>query len=254
MDTTCTYRGNREDLLVAYLYDEVDPADRAAVEEHIAACAVCGRELDELGLVRSRLGGWTPPEPARAFTCAAAPPVDRRPGVWAALGEIPVWAQVAAALLFVGAAAGVANLDVKYDRNGLSVRTGWSAAAAAVPEAAPQSAAPWRADLAALERQLRAEMRASPPQATVEAARRDGAADGEMLRRVRALIDQSERKQQKELALRVAEVATDVRAQRVVDLRNIDRNLNVIQSNTGVDMLRLYRMTNDLAVRVSQTK
>jgi hypothetical protein len=97
-------------------------------------------------------------------------------------------------------------------------------------------------------------MRASPAQATVEAARRDGAADGEMLRRVRALIEQSERKQQKELALRVAEVATDVRAQRVADLRNIDRNLNVIQSNTGVDMLRLYRMTNDLAVRVSQAK
>jgi hypothetical protein len=96
-------------------------------------------------------------------------------------------------------------------------------------------------------------MRAFPAQATADAARRDPA-DGETLRRVRALIDQSERKQQKELALRIAEVATDVRAQRVADLRNIDRNLNVIQSNTGVDMLRLYRMTNDLAVRVSQTK
>src|ERR1700681_2204449 len=102
MDTTCTYRGNREDLLVAYLYDEVDPADRAAVEEHIAACAVCGRELDELGVVRSRLGSGTRPEPARAFTCAAAPPAHRRAGVWTALGDIPAWVQVVAALLFVG--------------------------------------------------------------------------------------------------------------------------------------------------------
>jgi hypothetical protein len=261
MDTTCTYRGNREDLLVAYLYDEVDPSDRAAFEEHIAACAVCCRELDELGVVRSRLGRWTPPEPARAFTWAAAPPVGRR-GVWIALGGIPAWAQVAAALLFFGVAAGVANLDVKYDRSGLSVRTGWSAAtgrgapAAAnpVPVSAPQGEAPWRPDLAALEQQLRAEMRASPAQATADAARRDAVADSETLRRVRALIEESERKQQKELALRVAEVATDVRAQRAADLRNIDRNLNVIQSNTGVDMLRLYRMTNDLAVRVSQAK
>jgi putative zinc finger protein len=260
MNTTCTYRGNREDLLVAYLYDEVDPSDRAAFEEHIAACAICGRELDELGVVRSRLGHWTPPEPARAFTSSSAPPAGRRGG-WAALGAIPAWAQVAAALLCGGVAASVANLDVKYDRNGLSVRTGWSAsarggapaAAATVPAAAPQREAPWRADLAALERQLRTEMRASPAQATADAARRDGAS-GETLRRVRALIDQSERKQQKELALRIAEVATDVRAQRAADLRNIDRNLNVIQSNTGVDMLRLYRMTNDLAVRVSQTK
>ena len=64
MNTTCTYRGNREELLVAYLYDEVDPSDRAAFGEHIAACAVCRRELDELGVVRSRLGRWTPPEPA----------------------------------------------------------------------------------------------------------------------------------------------------------------------------------------------
>src|SRR6266849_9359256 len=165
MNTTCTYRGNREDLLVAYLYDEVDPSDRAAFEEHIAACAVCGRELHELGAVRSRLGRWTPPEPARAFTCATAPPVGSR-GTWAALGAIPAWAQVAAALLFVGVAARVANLDVKYDRNGLSVRTGWSASARGgapagagpVPVAAPQREAPWRADLAALEQQLRTEM------------------------------------------------------------------------------------------------
>jgi hypothetical protein len=181
--------------------------------------------------------------------------------VWTALGEIPPWAQVAAALLFFGVAARVANLDVRYDRNGLSVRTGWfasaargaPAAASPVPVAA-QAEGPWRADLAALEQQLRAEMRASPSQATVDAARRDNAADSETLRRVRALIEQSERKQQKELALRIAEVATDIRAQRAADLRNIDRNLNVIQSNTGVDMLRLYRMTNDLAVRVSQAK
>src|SRR6266704_2678443 len=119
MNTTCTHRGNREDLLVTYLYDELDPSDRAAFEEHIAACAVCSRELDELGVVRSRLGHWSPPEPARALTSATAPPVGRR-GVWAALGAIPAWAQVAAALLCVGVAAGVANLDVKYDRNGLS--------------------------------------------------------------------------------------------------------------------------------------
>jgi putative zinc finger protein len=259
MNTTCTYHGNREDLLVAYLYDDVDPSDRAAFEEHIAACAVCGRELDELGVVRSRLGGWSPPEPARALTSATTPPVGRR-GIWATLGAIPAWAQVAAALLFVGVAARVANLDVTYDRNGLSVRTGWFAsarggapAAAPVPVAAPQREAPWRADLAALEHQLRTDMRAFPAQARPDAARRDGA-DAETLRRVRVLIDESERKQQKELALRIAEVATDVRAQRAADLRNIDRNLNVIQSNTGVDMLRLYRMTNDLAVRVSQTK
>jgi hypothetical protein len=261
MHTTCTYRGNREDLLVAYLYDEVDPSERAAFEEHVAACAVCRRELDELGAVRLRLGGWAPPEPVRALGRATAPPGRARTGVWTVLGEIPAWVQVAAAVLLVGVAAGLAHLDVRYDRDGLSVRTGWFASAgrpaavSPVPAAAPEGNAPWRADLAALEKELRAEILAAPPQATVDAAaRHDGAADGEALRRVRALIDESERKQQKELALRVAEVATDLRAQRVADLRNIDRSLNAIQNNTGVDMLRLYRMTNDLAVRVSLAK
>jgi anti-sigma factor RsiW len=152
MNTTCTYRGNREELLVAYLYDEVDPSDRAAFEEHIAACAVCGRELDELGVVRSRLGHWTPPEPARAFTSPPAPPVGRRGG-WAALGAIPAWAQVAAALLCGGVAAGVANLDVKSDRNGLSVRTWWRAGC---DQPRPRGGAAARSALACRPRRSRA--------------------------------------------------------------------------------------------------
>ena len=75
-----------------------------------------------------------------------------------------------------------------------------------------------------------------------------------MLVRVRAMIEESEQRQQRELALRIAEVDNSVRAQRIADLRNIDRNLTAIQSNTGVDMRRLYEMTNNLAVRVSQTR
>src|SRR6185503_12201003 len=40
--------------------------------------------------------------------------------------DLPVWAQTAAALLFLGVSAGIANLDVHYDQSGLSIRTGWS--------------------------------------------------------------------------------------------------------------------------------
>src|SRR5438477_632143 len=109
------------------------PADLDMIE--LAEAAVPSESIEDLiarkdlvRAVRSRLGRWSPPEPARALTSATAPPVGRR-GVWAALGAIPAWAQVAAALLFVGVAARVANLDVTYDRNGLSVRTGWFASA-----------------------------------------------------------------------------------------------------------------------------
>jgi hypothetical protein len=137
---------------------------------------------------------------------------------------------------------------VEYNQAGLTVRTGWLTPAA-VPEAVPvpdTDPTPWRVELTALREELRGEMRASTPDQKVDA--------NALLRRVQQLIEDSEQKQQRELALRIAEVDTSVRAQRIADLRNIDRNLNVIQSNTGVDMRRLYEMTNSLAVRVSQPR
>ena len=61
MDTTCTYHGNRDEMLIACLYNDVDAADREAVDRHIASCAACRRELDELGVVRRQLARWSPP-------------------------------------------------------------------------------------------------------------------------------------------------------------------------------------------------
>ena len=279
MNTTCTYNGNRDEMLIAYLYDDGadnEAADRDAYERHLASCAACRRELAELGDVRERLSHWSPPEPAFGVGRAAAPGAEigrilSGPPRWFnRIGEIPVWAQVAVAALVVGVSAGAANLRITYDDSGFSVRTGWMQAPV-MPAGASASArgttsalagqigaqnqpAPWRADLAALEAELRIEMRASAaaPETRAASARDGEAAD--TIRRVRALIDESEKRQQRELALRVAEIANDARALRVADLRNIDRNLNVMQSNTGVDMMRLYRMTNDLAVRVGQVR
>ena len=77
------------------------------------------------------------------------------------------------------------------------------------------------------------------------------ARDGEVLRRVRALLEESERKQQRELALRVAQVIRDVNAQREADLVKIDRSLGLIQNNTGVEAMKQRELLNYL-VRVSQ--
>ncbi len=62
---------------------------------------------------------------------------------------------------------------------------------------------------------------------------------------------QFERKQQRELALRVAGVVRDVESQRRGDLVKIDRSLGEIQSNTGVEVMRQRELLNYL-VRVSQ--
>ncbi len=74
----------------------------------------------------------------------------------------------------------------------------------------------------------------------------------EILRRVQALVEQSESRQQRELALRIGELLRDVQAQRTADLVRIDRTLGYIQNGTGAEVMRQRRMLNDLAVRVTQ--
>ena len=205
----CIYP-DREPVLVAYLYDDIETVDRVAFETHVATCEPCRTELAELRGVRSRLAEWAAPESTRRSP-SPAPVSSRR---W--WRDVPAWAQLAAALLVLGVSASIANLDVRYDRaNGLSVRTGWakpapapSVAAAPAVEANPT---PWRADLAAMQKQLRDEMRAQS--ATVAAAATVPAAtlsDGEFRRRVQVLLDESEQKQRTDFATKLVQLQKDV--------------------------------------------
>ena len=273
-ETFCGYSGDRDEALIAFLYDDVtaEPAGRALFESHLETCARCRDEIAALRGVRAQLARWSPPEPSFAVTSRQSTvvspqqPVVGHPSWWR---EIPVWAQVAAALLFLGVSAGIANLDVRYDQSGLSVRTGWLKAAAQPglpPLGSPApvgvaraggSAEPWRADLAALERQLKAELRAvQMSAATIAAHPQPGRAttDADVLRHVRALLDESEKRQQRELALRVAEVMRDVNLQRQADLVKIDRTLGTVQNNLGVEVLRNRQKMNqmDILYRASQ--
>ena len=254
--THCDYSGNRDEALVAYLYGEIEPAMRAMFDMHLTTCAVCRDELTALGDVRARLGRWVPPEHEPVAVGRLSPATDT---AW--WREIPAWAQVAAALLFLGVAVGLANVDIRYDRSGLSVKTGWLKRADPVGAVAParsgEASAPWRSDLAVLEERLRSELRAASPAATTvgsaetPANRSPASLDAEALERVRALIGESERRQQRELALRVAEIVRDVNAQRQADLVKIDRSLGLIQNNTGVEVMKQRQLLNYL-VRTSQ--
>jgi hypothetical protein len=259
-DMTCTYPGDRDATLIAYLYDDIEPAARAAFDAHLAACGVCRDELEALGGVRAQLARWSPPEPH--FAAFTNPESNQQfnpqsaipnPQWWRA---VPAWAQVAAALLFLGVSAGIANLDVHYDQNGLSVRTGWSKPAA-TQAAAPSNAAPWRGDLVALEQQLRSELQATAAAAAAAPApqpARVAMSEAEVTRRFKALVDESERRQQREIALRVAEVMQNFSSQRQADLRKIDQNLGLMQKNTGVEVLRNRQMLTNFIQQVSQTR
>ena len=131
---------------------------------------------------------------------------------------------------------------------GRGARGSAPAAATVVPAAAPVAVdpAPWRADLAALEQQMKNEMHAS----LATAPRTVSASDADLIRRVRALVDESEKRQHTELALRVAEVLRDVSSQRQADLVKIDRSLGAVQNNLGVEVMK-QRQSLNLLYRAS---
>jgi len=260
-DILCGYTADRDETLVAYLYDDIDEVQRLAFEAHIETCERCRHELAELQSVRGSLHQWTAPESVRPLAVvpppsAAAP--QARPGAWSALGAIPAWAQVAAAMLFLGVSAGIANLDVHYDRGGgLTLHTGWSRPAvppraSATPDATsvqrastPSATTPWRADLEALERRLRTELHPASANPSVQSAHDDrnvaaANADAQLLRKMRTMLDDSERRQRNELALGLAGVVQEFNAKRGTDLARIGY-LNTQQNATGIEVVRQQR-------------
>lgn len=270
-ETVCTFGGRREEVLIAYLYDDIETRDRAAFERHLAGCGVCRRDVNDLTDVRGSLAEWADPVAAEGVggqaPRAALRLVERSaaPRGWRVLADAPIWMQAAAAMLVVAASLGLANINLTYSRDGLSVTTGWMRPAAPVApviatapatqavSAQPAAAndAPWRAELTALEQQLRTEL-ASRPAPVATAASAASPDDDALLKRVRVLLQESERRQQSELALRVAEMARDTQAQRQADLVRIDRTLGLLQSRTGVEVMRTQQQLNNLAQRVSQ--
>ena len=249
---TLVMKCDDKDRLIAYLYGEDTPADRAAVEAHLARCAGCAAELAGLRGVRTHLAEWQPPEVDLGFRVvrdAATPAPGRR---WWGLSA---WAQAAAAVLVLSAGAALANLDVHYGADGLRVRTGWHSNDSNDSNNSNDS------NLADLERRLRAEF--THAIATAPAARPVTApappppvrevGDDDVLRQVRALIAESERRQQRELALRLTDVVRDVDAQRRADLVRIEQNMGQIEGLTGAEALR-QRQLLDYLVRVSQQR
>ena len=167
-------------------------------------------------------------------------------------------------MLILGVAAGIANFDIRYDQNGLVVRTGWSKSTAVEEPAQPARAAGatpsdgvTRAELVALEQRLRTEVRSLQTDAHAATAAdtqpvRVGA-DGDVMRRVRVMLDENDKRYQRELALRIGEVLRDVNAQRQADLVRIDRSLGAVENNLGVEVLKQRERVNYL-LRVNQSK
>jgi hypothetical protein len=266
--TTCPSK----DALVTCLYDEDDAGSREAIEAHLAACVACRDEVSALLGVRSRLAGWMVPDLDAHVTLVTHDAAERVARPWAWVFR-PAYALPAAAMLVLGLAAGLANLEVRYGSGGLVVRTGWAARpstlegvprdAAAVSLTPVASAAggsdgaPWRQDLRVLERQLRQEFLSPGVRPAFAPASSGGAiaggrtTDAALLRQIQALIDESEVRQQRNLALRVAELSRDFDLQRQADLVQIRQGMGRLEGRTEAEAARARELMNYI-VRVSQ--
>jgi hypothetical protein len=244
---TETFQCGDNAALVGYLYDECEPAERRAIDQHLRVCPACAAELEALGATRIQLAAWTPPDAQLGFRMVsdARPSNVVRPPRWWAR-PIPAWAQAAAA-----AAIFAAGLSLGVLR-GTASPTPPATVAATSSAASPTLASV--SDLTALEQRLRAEMAlmrtSAAPAATSQPA---SASEAQILARVRALIDESEQRQQRELALRTAQVVRDFDSQRRVDLNNVRSIVGQVEGSTGAEIAR-QQQTLQYLMRVSQEK
>jgi hypothetical protein len=239
--------------LVSYLYDECTPAERRTIAAHLVICGACAEEIVALSATREQLATWTPPDAQLGFTVSAATSKSHvlRPARWWQK-SMPGWAQAAAAVfifgtgLTLGALRGVSQPADSALQRSAARALGSSSAASARNDA---NAAPvTRADLVALEQRIRSEMSQSHAVSQTVAS---SPSDERILQRVRTMIDESEQRQRRELALRSAEMVRDFDAQRNVDLARIERTLGQMDGTTGAEVAQQRQMLNYL-MRVSQ--
>jgi len=261
--------------LISYLYDDVTSDERLAFEHHLRECAGCREELAGLRGLRSTLSVWTPPQPelafeivdARASARAHAPTPARsvEPARWRAWWT-PAAGLAAAAVLVLAAASALAHVEVRYGADGFAIRTGWNGSTAAAstaslrPAVAPDEAKKLEASYAAVERRIRDleaashTAAASSPIRTVSQITPNRASDAELLVRVRDLLAQSESRQQRELALRIAQVVRDMDAQRTADLSRIQQGLGRIDAMTTADAAAHRELANYVISSTRQQK
>jgi hypothetical protein len=235
---------DNQDALLDYLYEEGDPSERLKIAQHLQDCTPCSVAVLELQAVRGVLSEWTPPPVPLGFKI-----VQERStrAWWRPVAGSAFWAQTAAAVLLFATGMAVSRLDMNYSGGALTVRVR-SAESGPAPTGAEQpsetanmvnsasvpmmpftvnSARDSQSSAAAVDRSL-------PPQPT---SRPVASVTTEELRReMRALIAQSEARQQRELALRLMQMGREFDTQRVADLMQVQRSFGQLETQTGAEM------------------
>ena len=243
------------EALVAYVYGECEPAERAHVERHLQTCTACAAELEGFAALRGTLREWAPPDARLGFRIVAdrdaetpgAPP----PPAWWFGALRPAWGLALAASTVVVVGAAVASVEVRYGDDGFVFRMGWTGsessneqaagmagraqpATSAEPAAGAEEVPPWRAELAALERQLRGELAAQRGDGAVSGALVPAAsvpampAGEDLLRQVRALMAESEHRQRQEFASGLMRLAQEIDLHRQADQMRMQQEMDTL--------------------------
>jgi hypothetical protein len=174
--------------------------------------------------VRSRLFG---------VDSAALEPAPPRAVPWWRQ-PLPAWAQAAAAAAIFAA--------------GWSIGTARGDAVEPLPrQPGAAQAAVTRDDLARVEQRVRDELTAI--RRTPSAPRIDERA---LMKRVQAMVAESEERQRRELALRTVQVMRDLDLQHRADLAQVQRSMGVLQGTIGAEV-RQQRDGINYLIRASQT-
>jgi len=233
----CTEANN--DTLIEYLYGELAAEDARAFDAHLKSCAECRKTLTEFRGVRDDLAAWAPPECRDLPSSWAEAPIVTVAPMDRMRRWVPAMGLAAAAMLLVAVSASIANLEIRYDAQGLVVRTGRAQAAnEGIAPAQPVAAA--RAsvtpeELAAFEQRLMQTFAA--PETRMRAETVALTSDNPQLsREVRRLIEESERRTREEMAQRFLEIASDFEGHRRADMLRVQQVLGQMQSRTGAEL------------------
>jgi len=230
---------DNHDALLDYLYEEGDSVERLRIARHLQECAACSVAVLEFQNVRGMLCDWTPPAADLGFRMVrdTGPALDahvRASRGWRAwLPATPYgnWVQAAAAVVLFAAGMAVSQLSMNYNDGAFTVRM--RSADPAAPQATERVVASSGGDIFLTPEATATNVAVSPmalsstPQPTAAAP-----VDTEqLLQRVRAMIDQSEQRQQRELALRLSQVTSEVDTQHQADLLRIQQNIGQQQDD-----------------------
>jgi len=206
-----------EQALIAFLYDEGDPAEREAIAAHVARCTTCADDIESLRLTRAQLSKWAPPDAALGFRITQAPAPSHVEGPpsnvltrarWFTQ-PLPAWAQMAAAVVIFAGGVGVGAIS--RDDNGEVATT--------APSASQEDLDALRAEVV----DLRNRSTAATP--AVGATPVSGSVD-----RVTALVDArvraSETQQRREFDRRTAQLVRDIQIARAGDLATVQETIN----------------------------